>query len=159
MAAALKIDLSENYVREYDPEVGRWLSKDPILFAGGDTNLYGYTVNDPVNYIDSDGKCPFCVAIGIGAVVGGIAGGIGAYLGDGDIVAGVIGGAVGGATAVVISGPAIVGTGVTTATGVASGIIGGLIESLIDALISARDFPATPGTFPPKTPSIGEECK
>ncbi len=26
---------------EYD-EVGRWVSKDPILFAGGDANLYGY---------------------------------------------------------------------------------------------------------------------
>ncbi|MCB0411731.1 MAG: hypothetical protein KDD22_04355, partial [Bdellovibrionales bacterium] len=24
------------------------MSKDPILFAGGDTNLYGYVLNDPV---------------------------------------------------------------------------------------------------------------
>ncbi len=28
--------------REYDPFTGRWTAKDPILFAGGDTNLYGY---------------------------------------------------------------------------------------------------------------------
>ena len=28
--------------RDYDAEVGRWLSKDLILFAGGDTNFYGY---------------------------------------------------------------------------------------------------------------------
>ena len=41
--------------REYDPEVGRWLSKDPILFNGGDTNLYGYVQNDPVNWIDPEG--------------------------------------------------------------------------------------------------------
>lgn len=41
--------------RDYDPEVGRWLSKDPILFNGGDTNLYGYVINDPVNFIDPDG--------------------------------------------------------------------------------------------------------
>lgn len=35
--------------------MGRWTSKDPILFNGGDANLYGYVANDPVNWIDSDG--------------------------------------------------------------------------------------------------------
>ncbi|GBC59969.1 hypothetical protein DENIS_0911 [Desulfonema ishimotonii] len=38
--------------RDYDPDTGRWTAKDPILFAGGDTDLYGYCVNDPVNWID-----------------------------------------------------------------------------------------------------------
>ena len=28
--------------RDYDAETGRWSAKDPILFAGGDTNLYCY---------------------------------------------------------------------------------------------------------------------
>ena len=42
--------------RDYDPETGRWTRKDPILFAGGDTNLYGYVGNDPINSIDSNGK-------------------------------------------------------------------------------------------------------
>jgi RHS repeat-associated protein len=28
--------------RDYDAETGRWTAKDPILFEGGDTNLYGY---------------------------------------------------------------------------------------------------------------------
>ena len=41
--------------REYDPETGRWTSKDPILFGGGDTNLYGYVLQDPVNFVDPDG--------------------------------------------------------------------------------------------------------
>jgi RHS repeat-associated protein len=38
--------------RDYDPETGRWAAKDPIGFAGGDTDLYGYVQNNPVNLID-----------------------------------------------------------------------------------------------------------
>jgi len=38
--------------RDYDPETGRWTAKDPIRFKGGDTNLYGYVLNDPLNLID-----------------------------------------------------------------------------------------------------------
>jgi|GEM_PF-5978287 len=41
--------------RDYDPEVGRWTAKDPIGFAGGDWNLYGYTLDDPVNFNDPAG--------------------------------------------------------------------------------------------------------
>ncbi len=41
--------------RDYDPETGCWTSKDPIGFAGGDTNLYGYVLNDPVNLVDPEG--------------------------------------------------------------------------------------------------------
>lgn len=41
--------------REYDADTGRWTSKDPIRFDGGDTNLFGYVLNDPVNMIDPSG--------------------------------------------------------------------------------------------------------
>ncbi|GBC59957.1 hypothetical protein DENIS_0899 [Desulfonema ishimotonii] len=41
--------------RDYDPDTGRWTAKDPILFAGGDTDLYGYCLNDPVNLTDPEG--------------------------------------------------------------------------------------------------------
>jgi len=44
--------------RDYDAETGRWVSKDPILFGGGDSNLYQYTMADPVNWIDPSGKIP-----------------------------------------------------------------------------------------------------
>jgi RHS repeat-associated protein len=38
--------------RDYDPTTGRWTSKDPIRFNGGDPNLYGYVLGDPVNFVD-----------------------------------------------------------------------------------------------------------
>lgn len=41
--------------RWYDAEVGRFISKDPILFNGGDTNLFGYSLNDPINRVDPSG--------------------------------------------------------------------------------------------------------
>src|SRR5207249_10687129 len=41
--------------RDYDAETGRWTAKDPILFAAGEPNLYGYVGNDPVNYTDASG--------------------------------------------------------------------------------------------------------
>jgi RHS repeat-associated protein len=44
--------------RDYDAQTGRWMSKDPTLFAGGDTNLYGYVLNDPINFTDPLGLSP-----------------------------------------------------------------------------------------------------
>jgi uncharacterized protein RhaS with RHS repeats len=41
--------------RDYDAETGRWTAKDPIGFIGGDTNLYGYVWNDPIQFIDPIG--------------------------------------------------------------------------------------------------------
>jgi RHS repeat-associated protein len=40
--------------RAYAADLGRWISRDPILEAGG-LNLYGYSVNDPVNRTDPSG--------------------------------------------------------------------------------------------------------
>ena len=40
--------------RYYDPDVGRFLTPDPIGFAGG-LNLYAYCGNDPVNRVDPSG--------------------------------------------------------------------------------------------------------
>ncbi|MCL1041909.1 DUF1566 domain-containing protein [Shewanella marisflavi] len=41
--------------RDYDAFTGRWTNKDPIRFAGGDSNLYGYVLSDPVQFIDING--------------------------------------------------------------------------------------------------------
>jgi RHS repeat-associated protein len=41
--------------RDYDALTGRWTAKDPIGFAGGDSNLYRYSFDNPVNLIDVSG--------------------------------------------------------------------------------------------------------
>ena len=45
--------------RDYDAEVGRWTAKDPILFGGGDANIYAYVLGDPLNLFDPAGKRTF----------------------------------------------------------------------------------------------------
>ncbi len=47
--------LQYNRARYYDPTTGRWTTEDPIGFASGDTNLYRYERNDPINSKDPDG--------------------------------------------------------------------------------------------------------
>ncbi len=42
-------------VRDYDATIGRWLAKDPLSFAGGDTGLYSYAANSPIGIFDPEG--------------------------------------------------------------------------------------------------------
>ena len=57
-------------VRLYDPNLGRFLSKDPV--EGGSANDYDYCNADPVNCYDLDGELAFLaigvVAVGVGVV-------------------------------------------------------------------------------------------
>lgn len=41
--------------RYYDPMIGRFLSEDPLGFEAGDTNLYRYAFNNPLNLADPTG--------------------------------------------------------------------------------------------------------
>ena len=112
--------------RDYDPDIGRWTAKDPILFAGGDTDLYGYVLNDPVNAVD-----PYGLVGLAGAISGGITGGIaGAFVGA-------LTGGIEGAQAGFVTG-ALTGM----ATGAIGGpIVGGLVGAAASALFSDMLMP------------------
>lgn len=47
--------------RYYDPIEERFIQKDPIGFAGGDVNLFGYVQNNPANATDPTGLTNFFV--------------------------------------------------------------------------------------------------
>jgi len=46
--------LDLTWFRAYDPNLGRWISRDPIGENGG-INLYGYVENDPIGFVDPYG--------------------------------------------------------------------------------------------------------
>ncbi len=54
--------------RDYDPRTGRFTARDPLLFAGGETNLYRYALGDPVNRRDPEG-------LAVPVIIGGAAAG------------------------------------------------------------------------------------
>jgi RHS repeat-associated protein len=52
--------LHYNTFRYYDPEMGRYLSRDPIGEAGG-VNLYAFVGNNPVGRLDAEGLAFYAV--------------------------------------------------------------------------------------------------
>ena len=119
--------------RDYDPETGRWTARDPIGFAGGDTNLYGYVLGDPVNMIDPTGQIGIVGGL-VGGAIGGVASGISAALSGGNVwtaaASGALTGAVFGFTGGIGSGALTVGR--AAINGAASGATGSALNATLD---------------------------
>ncbi len=100
------LELNDHRNRIYSPEIGRWLSRDPIGEIGG-INLYAYGRNSPTTLLDPLGLCTLQIGLTVNVqwgpvnfnVFAGFAfdghGGIGGYYGGGAGV-GVGAGATGG---------------------------------------------------------------
>ncbi|MFT7224462.1 MAG: RHS repeat-associated protein [Cellvibrionaceae bacterium] len=125
--------------RYYDPELGRFISEDPLGFAAG-INFYAYVNNNPVNYNDPSGKIAFAIPL--------ITGGIGAIAGaTGSVIGQIVSGGfsdfslteVGVATGVgFVAGAAAPFTGTTFLAGAALGGIANIAQLGINEAISGN---------------------
>jgi RHS repeat-associated protein len=166
--------------RFYDPQVGRFISEDPIGFGGLDVNLYGYVHNNPLHFNDPSGlrRChPLLGAImggllgagtgaGAGGVLGAIAGGSVAAVG-GTFVLPVFGTAVGaaGGTLVGAQAGAFVGSAIGAGVGIVAGIDWCNGDDACDTMPMPRPRPAPIPLVPPlgpnnppRDPEKDEEC-
>jgi RHS repeat-associated protein len=134
--AATGLDFAEH--RVYNPQYGRWLSRDPIGVAGG-ANLYRYANDDPASLSDPSGNCPWCIGAAAGAVAGGA---LGYYTSGGSW-----------ATAAEYAGLGAIAGGSGAALGVLAGG-GSLVEALgvgavgLTRSVAPDDLPALAPDFP-----------
>lgn len=133
--------------RDYDPETGRWTNKDPLLFAGGETSLYNYVGNDPVNNFDPTGL--FCLqantinAIG-GAVSGAIQGAaeLAEFGPEAALIGGIAGAVIGAATGYMSGGAH--STGAKLYLGAVGGMASGnVVSGAVGGMVSAAASSAT----------------
>ena len=115
--------------RDYDARLGRWTAPDPAFAGGGDTNLYAYIGNDPVNLRDPSGRfIPILAAAGVGAAVGCASGAIEAWVCGENALGSCLKGAVVGAVGAVV--------GVVAAAYLPAGIVGVSLASAASSTAS-----------------------
>ncbi len=69
--------LHQNWMRDYDPTLGRYLQADPLGLVDG-ASIYGCALQNPGRYVDLTGQA---IPLYLGrAFLGAVSGGIGAYI-------------------------------------------------------------------------------
>jgi len=113
--------------RYYHPQLGRWMSRDPLGYVDG-MNLYLYVGGNPLVRIDPYGEwLSTVVGAGVGALVGGVSG----YITSGGTWQGAVAGAAGGA----VTG-AMIGSGMGA---IGAGAAGGVVASGLGQLLGGED--------------------
>lgn len=105
--------------RDYDAMSGRWTALDPLLFKGGQPNLYVYINQDPINLTDAQGLNPALILLGVFVVGGAIEGGLHEWLSND------------AASTTDIAAASLMGAGDGIVTGVAA--VAGLLEAPLAA--------------------------
>lgn len=141
--------LSYMQQRYYDPELGRFLSVDPVtMYKTGDGryfNSYAYGFNSPYKFRDPDGRCPICAPLFGGAGGMAVDYGIQKYMNPGKpinkielAIAGIAGTVTGGTGGLVVGGLAR-GTisfgqvvAIQATVGAATGVAGTAAQSAIE---------------------------
>jgi RHS repeat-associated protein len=113
--------------RDYDADIGRWTTKDPIGLAGG-LNVYGYVSSDPVNNIDPDGRIVMNLVSG---AVGAALAGYKAYS-DGGSAGDIAAAAVVGGVSNLLSGKALLNA--------TMGLLGNLAGQTVDPCFNGFDW-------------------
>jgi RHS repeat-associated protein len=145
--------------RYYDPESGRFITKDPFPgFTSLPSTLHPfiYGLNNPATLVDPSGRSPILAALGIAGIIGGIGGAISHALSNpcqslGDLLSspdfwksvavGVVTGLVSGLMIGVLGGLGIVGIGFWSTVGIGAftgGVTGGFAEGLTQLLTHGR---------------------
>jgi RHS repeat-associated protein len=156
--------------RFYDPQIGRFISEDPIGFAGG-VNWYAYVKNNPILFRDPLGlqRCNPLVGSIVGGIIGGTIGAVGGAVAGpviGGAIGGVLGGSVGGTVGLAGGPGGVVVLGGTGAAGGAAmgaavgaiagpiigGIGGGLLGSYIGEMICSGGEATTCDSTPKAVP-------
>ncbi|RME57163.1 RHS repeat-associated core domain-containing protein, partial [Candidatus Parcubacteria bacterium] len=59
--------------RWYDPQLGRFTQPDSLIPDPAEPlswERYAYVRNNPLKFSDPSGHCPWCITIGLGALIG-----------------------------------------------------------------------------------------
>ena len=171
--------LFEYRSRYYDSSLQRFVSQDPIGFAGGDSNLYAYVRNEPTNHRDPTGQVIGIDDVIIGVLIASLTGAVYEWLqtdpcasgtqqmlnaGKGATIGAVVGvapyaavsmAAAAGGTAV---GAEAISASTSILLGALSGGAAGAAESIADAAAEAGAWDSTLPPFLGPAIGIGKEA-